>query len=291
VSELTPTLLHGRYEVLAVVGRGGEGTLVRAVDRRHSRDVALKVRRVPGDPRDAERLLTEARTLLSLHPHPNLPLARDDFFEGERHVLVMDWVDGVDLGAVLAEHGQPGLPPSTVLRWLAPVSEALTHLHNTDPTVVHGDVKPANLLLTPTGRVVLVDFGVSSTRGFRPRGGTPGYRAPEVAGGELPTRAADVYGLAATAFALLTGQPPSGILPTWNDIDDRRAAQLERARCVAAWPSIRHSARRRRVSWSRSYAPAGTAIRCRRGSLPSWRRTSCRRPDCGTSRLTPRRAY
>ena len=50
MSELTPTLLHGRYEVLAVVGRGGEGTLVRAVDRRHSRDVALKLRRVPERP-------------------------------------------------------------------------------------------------------------------------------------------------------------------------------------------------------------------------------------------------
>ena len=115
MSEMTPSLLHGRYEVLAVVGRGGEGTLVRAVDRRHGRDVALKVRRVPDDPRDAERLLVESRTLLSLHPHPGLPLARDDFFEDDRHVLVMDWVDGVDLWAVLTEHGQPGLPPSTVL--------------------------------------------------------------------------------------------------------------------------------------------------------------------------------
>ena len=229
MTDVTPTLLHGRYEVLADVGRGGEGTLVRAVDRRHGRDVALKLRRVSGDPRDAERMLVESRTLLSLSPHPGLPLARDDFFEGDHHVLVMDWVDGVDLGAVLAEHGRPGLPPSTVLRWLAPVSEALTHLHTTDPPVVHGDVKPANLVLTPAGRVVLVDFGVSSTRGSRPRGGTPGYRAPEVAAGAVPTRAADVYGLAATAFALLAGEPPSGILPAWDDIDEDRAAQLERA--------------------------------------------------------------
>ena len=68
VTEVTPTLLHGRYEVMAVVGRGGEGTLVRAVDRRHGRDVALKLRRVPADPRDAERLLVESRTLLSLAP-------------------------------------------------------------------------------------------------------------------------------------------------------------------------------------------------------------------------------
>ncbi len=174
-------------------------------------------------------MLVESRTLLSLKPHPGLPLARDDFFEGDRHVLVMDWVDGVDLAAVLAEHGQPGLPPSTVLRWLAPVAEALTHLHTTDPPVVHGDVKPANLMLTSSGRVVLVDFGVSSVRGLRPRGGTPGYRAPEVAAGAVPTRAADVYGLAASAFALLTGRPPSGVLPTWEGIDPQRAAQLERA--------------------------------------------------------------
>ena len=93
------------------MGRGGEGTLVRAVDRRHGRDVALKVRRVPSDPRDAERMLAESRTLLSLRPHAGLPLARDDFFEGDRHVLVMDWVDGIDLGEVLTEHGRPGLPP------------------------------------------------------------------------------------------------------------------------------------------------------------------------------------
>jgi WD40 repeat protein/class 3 adenylate cyclase len=229
VTDVMPTLLHGRYEVLAVIGRGGEGTLVRAVDRRHGRDVALKLRRVPTDPRDADRLLIESRTLLSLHPHSGLPLARDDFFEDDRHALVMDWVDGVDLAAVLTEHGQPGLPPSTVLRWLAPVAEALTHLHTTDPPVVHGDVKPANLILTPTGRVVLVDFGVSSTRGLRTRGGTLGYRAPEVAAGAAPTRAADVYGLAATAFALLTGRPPFGILPAWDDVDHERAARLEQA--------------------------------------------------------------
>jgi WD40 repeat protein/class 3 adenylate cyclase len=241
VTDVTPTLLHDRYEVLAVIGRGGEGTLVRAVDRRHGRDVALKLRRVPSDPRDAERLLVEARTLLSLRPHPGLPLARDDFFEDDRHVLVMDWVEGVDLAAVLAEHGQPGLPPSTVLRWLAPVAEALTHLHTSDPPVVHGDVKPANLILTPTGRVVLVDFGVSSTRGLRTRGGTPGYRAPEIAAGAIPTRAADVYSLAATGFALLTGQPPSGILPAWDDMDPQRAARLQAAlrRGLATAPAQR----------------------------------------------------
>jgi class 3 adenylate cyclase/WD40 repeat protein len=264
MTDVTASLLHGRYEVLAVVGRGGEGTLVRAVDRRHGRDVALKLRRVPEDPRDADRLLVEARTLLQLHPHPGLPLARDDFFEDDRHALVMDWVDGVDLGALLTEHGQPGLPPSTVLRWLAPAAEALTHLHTTDPPVVHGDVKPANLILTTAGGVVLVDFGVSSTRGLRPRGGTPGYRAPEVAAGAVPTRAADVYGLAATAFALLTGAPPSGILPAWGDVEPDRAAHLERAlrRGLATDPAHRTASpgelvEELRAGWDSEPLPTG----------------------------------
>ena len=151
MSEVTPTLLHGRYEVIAVVGRGARGRWCgRWIDAMGATSRS-KLRLVPDDPREAERLLIESRTLLSLHPHPGLPLARDDFFEADRHVLVMDWVEGVDLAAVLVEHGQPGLPPSTVLRWLAPVAEALTHLHRTDPPVVHGDVKPANLVLTPIG--------------------------------------------------------------------------------------------------------------------------------------------
>ena len=73
MTDLNSAVLHDRYEVVAVVGRGGEGTLVRAVDLRHGRDVALKVRRTPDDPRDADRLLVESRTLLSLHPHQGLP--------------------------------------------------------------------------------------------------------------------------------------------------------------------------------------------------------------------------
>ena len=76
---------------------------------------------------------------------------------------------------------------------------------------MHGDVKPANLILTRGGHVKLVDFGLSSTPlMLGRRSGTPGYRAPELATGSAPSRASDVYGLAATAFALLTGSPPAG---------------------------------------------------------------------------------
>lgn len=241
MTQAIPSILQGRYEITNVVGRGGEGTLVHAIDQRHGRSVALKLRPIPADAVDAERFLVEARTLLQLRPHPALPLARDDFFEGDRHVLVLDWIDGVDLAAVLADQGRPGLPMATVLRWLAPVAEALTHLHRSDPAIVHGDVKPANIIVRPNGDVVLVDFGMSSTRGLKLRGGTPGFRAPEVATGGLPSRAADVYGLAATAFALLTGAAPAGVIPDWHGVEPARAARLEAAlrRAMATNPAQR----------------------------------------------------
>ena len=221
-------LLRERYEPLEVVGRGGEGEVIRALDHLHGRHVALKVRRV-SDEASRSHLLSEARLLLSLSPHPGLPLVREDFFVDERYVIAMDWIEGTDLQALLdAEHGR-GLDPALVVGYLEQAAEALGHLHTHDPTVVHGDVKPANLILTSSGRIVLVDFGLSSrpTDELR-RAGTAGYVAAELAAGARPTAASDVYSLAATAVALLTGEPPSGGAPSWGTIERARIPALER---------------------------------------------------------------
>jgi len=121
-------LVRDRYELLGVVAEGGEGRVVKALDRQHGRFVALKLRAVVSDA-DRDALLNEARVLLALPPHANLPLVRDDFFEDDRYVIVMDWVDGVDLGRMLHTQGRPGLAPSRVLGWLAEAAAALTHLH------------------------------------------------------------------------------------------------------------------------------------------------------------------
>jgi WD40 repeat protein/class 3 adenylate cyclase len=222
-------LIRNRYEVLEPLGAGGEGHVVKALDRQHGRFVALKIREVRDD-RLRDGLLNEARILLEVPPHPALPLVREDFFDGDHYVVAMDWVEGTDLARLLRERGRPGLAPSSVLAYLAPVAEALTHLHSQDPPVIHGDVKPANLILTKGGRVKLVDFGMSSAPDApRRRAGTPGFRAPELAAEGMPSRASDVYSLAATAFALLSGAPPSGVLPSWEGIDPAQAQQLEAA--------------------------------------------------------------
>jgi serine/threonine protein kinase len=222
-------LLRGRYELLEVLGQGGEGRVVKALDHQHGRLVALKIRTV-GPTTDREALLAEARVLLAIPPNPHVPLVRDDFFDGDQYVIAMDWVEGDDLGRMLRARGRPGLGPSVVLPWLADAAAALTHLHAQHPPVVHGDVKPANLVLADGGRVVLVDFGLSSSpSSARRRTGTRGFAAPELAAGGQPTRASDVYSLAATAFTLLTGAPPTGVRPAWDGIDPEQATQLEEA--------------------------------------------------------------
>jgi eukaryotic-like serine/threonine-protein kinase len=225
MSTMAP-LLRDRYELLETLGIGGEARVVKALDHQHERLVALKIR-TARDARAREELLGEARILLGIAPHPALPLVREDFFDGDSYVVAMDWVDGTDLAKLLGDRGRPGLAPSSVLAYLAQAAEALTHLHSQDPPVIHGDVKPANLILTKGARIKLVDFGLSSAPDApRRRTGTPGFRAPELAADGAPSRASDIYALAATAFALLTGSPPSGLLPSWEGIDPAQAERL-----------------------------------------------------------------
>jgi putative cell wall-binding protein len=217
---------RGRYGSVETIAQGGQGRLLRGVDRQHDRPVALKVRAVAST-EQRNQVLAEARVLLSLRPHPGLPTVREDFFEGDSYVLVMDWVDGTSLDQVVAARGAPGMPLPSVLRWATQLAAAIDHLHAHRPVIVHGDVKPANAVLTPDDRVVLVDFGIA-TSGAATRSGTVGYIAPEVLDGQTPTPAADIYGLAATLLALLTGRPPGDVRPPWEGLDPTTVEVIER---------------------------------------------------------------
>src|SRR4051812_3802187 len=101
-------LLKGRYELLETLASRGETRVAKALDHRHARLVALKIRPV-GTTRARDDLLRRTRILLGLARHPSLPLVREHFFEDDRYVIVMDWVDGTDLATLLRDKGTPGL--------------------------------------------------------------------------------------------------------------------------------------------------------------------------------------
>jgi len=215
-----------RYELLEVLGREGATEVVRAVDRQHDRIVALKVRHLTPEVA-RERLLEEGKALLGVPPHPALPTVRDDFFlDDDTYVLVMDWIDGTPLTRFVAERGDPGLPLGIVLAGMPAVADALEHLHRQDPSLVHGDIRPENVLIGVGGHATLV-FGVGST-GSATAGAESPYRSPESASG-APTRAADVFGMAATTVFALTGAPPPQDRPiVWEGIAPELARSLDR---------------------------------------------------------------
>jgi predicted ATPase/tRNA A-37 threonylcarbamoyl transferase component Bud32 len=231
-----------RYDVLDVVSRKDGGELVKARDRENGRIVALKIVAIDSAA-TRERTIHEAGLLLNARPHPGLATVRYDFSDGDRHVIVLDWVDGTDLDTVMRNRGDPGLPVKEVLDYVGQVAQALDHLHEQSPRVIHGDVKPANLVVTPAGTVVLVDFGIAQAAGAIGRAGTRGFLAPEVAEGLPLTRAADVYGLAATTVALLTGRAPDGRRPLFEGINPVEVEALTRAlrRALATDPALRTS--------------------------------------------------
>jgi hypothetical protein len=217
-------LLQSRYEVLRTISEG-RATVCQALDRQLEKPVALKIYPYANDDERAA-LLAETRAVVSITPHPALPVVRGDFETGDgRYVVVMDWIDGVDLEHVLEAEGAPGLPLSLVLGYAVEVAAALEHLHDQTPPLVHGDVKPANLVRTSDERIVLVDFDLAAARSAAPFG-TPGFVAPEVAAGEKPTPAADVYGLAATVHTLLNGRLPGSERPEWPGIDPRATGAI-----------------------------------------------------------------
>jgi class 3 adenylate cyclase/tRNA A-37 threonylcarbamoyl transferase component Bud32 len=219
-------LVAERYELLEVLGQGGDSQVVQAVDRRHDRLVALKVRHVRLD-EAREQLLAESRALLELEPHPALPVVRDDFFLDDRHVLVMDWIDGTNVDRIVRERGDPGLAVATVLGELPAVADALDHLHQQRPRIIHGDVRPENVIITPYGRARLV-FGVAAV-GSRTTGRDDAFCPPELMNGGEPGPASDVFGLAATIVYTLTGRPPGpGPVIEWEGVAPELAKRLDR---------------------------------------------------------------
>ncbi|MGW5654370.1 protein kinase domain-containing protein [Streptomyces humi] len=216
----TGRLLAGRYRVVARLGRGGMGVVWRALDEVLGREVAVKELRAYTDSAGAElaelrlRMQREARAAARVR-HPAVIVVHDIAEVDGRPLIVMELIDGPSLDDVLRERGT--LDPREAARVGAEVMDALAAAHRVG--VLHRDVKPGNILLDRTGRVVLTDFGIAtmddpgdgSTAQLTRSGelvGSLDYMAPERAMGAYPGPASDVWALGAALYAAVEGASP-----------------------------------------------------------------------------------
>ena len=203
------SVLGGRYRLDQVIGQGGMATIFRATDSQLGREVAVKVLRPEfgSDPQFVERFTREARAAASLS-HPNIVQVYDYGTAPAGPYIVMEQVAGGDLSVALGEHG--ALPPTAVARTGQQVADALAAAHARG--LVHRDIKPGNILLSPDGRVQVADFGIAQAAASSPvtaTGITLGsvlYFSPEQARGDTATPASDIYSLGLVIYELLTGQ-------------------------------------------------------------------------------------
>jgi serine/threonine-protein kinase len=194
----------GRFRLVRQLGRGSTGVVFLATRAGAAgREVALKVvdSDLAGQPGFSDRLEDEIRRVSALS-HPNILPVYEYGTAGELTYVVMPVGAGGSLTQRLSVGELPGEAAWQILRRLV---DALHSAH--EAGVVHGDVKPGNILFDAYGRVLLADFGLARTHlGFAR--GTPGYMAPEAASGKPIDRRADVYSLAVVLFEMLTGTRP-----------------------------------------------------------------------------------
>jgi serine/threonine-protein kinase len=206
------TVLESRYRVDVLLGEGGMGAVYRAWDTRLDCYVALKENTLSMSPASAEQFIREAKTLARLR-HPNLPRVSDYFvLPNGAQYLVMEYVEGEDLAQLVARYGP--LDEVRALAWIEQVCDALVYLHSQSPPLIHRDVKPANIKISPQGKVMLVDFGIVKVGNAQMRTATgavsvtPGYSPPEQYGAGGTDVPSDIYALGATLYTLVTGETP-----------------------------------------------------------------------------------
>jgi WD40 repeat protein len=207
---------HERYRVVRLLGSGGMGTVYEAVHRVMQRPYALKVikRAYTANVAALERFRREVLTAARLS-HPNIVAITDAEDAGGTHFLVMEYVQGTDLGRLVQEHGP--LPVDRACEYVRQAAVGLQYAF--EQGMVHRDLKPHNLMLTPEGRVKVLDFGLAwfvsegtsaaSLTGTGVVLGTVDYIAPEQAdNAHQADIRSDIYSLGCTLYHLLAGQPP-----------------------------------------------------------------------------------
>jgi serine/threonine protein kinase len=205
------TLVNNRYRIVSILGQGGMGAVYRASDEHLLIPVAVKENLFLTE-EYGRQFQREAHILAGLR-HPNLPHVSDYFtMDGQGQYLVMDYVEGEDLRQRMERMG--ALPEREAILIGISICDALTYLHTRRAPIVHRDIKPGNIKVTPDGQAVLVDFGLAKimegaqVTSTGARAMTPGYSPPEQYGTARTDYRSDIYSLGATLYAALTGVIP-----------------------------------------------------------------------------------
>jgi serine/threonine-protein kinase len=205
-------VLGNRYQLLETLGTGGMAVVYRAYDLRLERPVAIKVLRQDYSQSEAfrERFRQEAKAAANLS-HPNIVTVHDFGLDASRLYIVMEFVPGTDLKSILKERGRLDVDEAIAL--IVQACAGIGYAHRAG--LVHCDVKPHNMLVTPDQRLKVTDFGIArALSSIAPDEqhdvvwGSPLYFSPEQAAGQAPSPASDVYSLGVVLYEMLTGQLP-----------------------------------------------------------------------------------
>ena len=209
------TIVGGRYRVTRPLGGGGMKLVYLAEDMRlASRQCALAEMvdsfTSPETQKQAVAAFQREADMLAQLSNEHIPRVFDRFSDQNHHYLVMEYIDGITLEQKLQNAGGK-LPESEVIDVALQVLDTLEYLHNLEPPVIYRDLKPSNVMLTPSEQVKLIDFGIA--RFFQPLSnatmiGTQGYAPPEQYRGKVESRS-DLYALGATMHHALSGRDPA----------------------------------------------------------------------------------
>lgn len=209
------TIIGDRYHIVEFLGKGGMATVYKAYQENLNRFVAIKFLHpnLADDPLSQQRFRQEAQSVASLK-HPNIVQIYDFAYENDIYYIVMEFVEGSTLEAQLSQlrRSQQLLSLEDALRTIRDLGQALAHAHARG--IIHRDIKPGNVMVENSGRVVLMDFGLArllDTPHLTVTGlaiGTPSYMAPEQIKGQAIDTRADIYSLGVLCYQLVTGRLP-----------------------------------------------------------------------------------
>ena len=211
------SLLDGKYKILNKIGQGGMSVVYLAMNEKANKQWAVKEMRKEKN-RNYEvmkqSLITETNLLKELK-HPYLPSIADIIENDDTIIIVMDYIEGRPLSDILLEEGT--IEEDKVVEYAIQLCDVLDYLHSQNPPIIYRDLKPANIMLKPDGKITLIDFGTARKYNYDSVSdttclGTIGYAAPEQFAGETLRQTdarTDIYNLGATMYHLLTGVNPS----------------------------------------------------------------------------------